>query len=134
MDLATTRSLLDVQDKDRQAANVGASTSAPATTKLRIPAHVKVKKTPSRTDTPMESARSRRMVPSRAGNLVKSRLDGGDSDGESSLTNSDDNKWVPIWQTVQKKKTGQRDCEGSRGCGTDTSTPAQPPAQIRFGH
>ena len=46
VDLATTRSLLDVQDKDRQAANAGASTSPPATTKLRIPAHVKGKKPP----------------------------------------------------------------------------------------
>ena len=132
VDLATTRSLLDVQDRDRQVANAGASTSAPATTKLRIPTHVKGKKTPSRADTPMASAGSRQSVPSRAGDSVKSRLDGGDSDGESSLIDSDGNRWVPIWQTVQKIKTGQRDCEGSQGCGTDTPTLAQSPAQIRF--
>ena len=100
MDLATTRSLLDVQDRDRQAANAGASTSAPMMTKLRIPAHVKGKKTPNRTDTLMESAGSKRTVPSKAGNSVKSRLDGGDSDGEASLTDSDGNRWVPIWQAV----------------------------------
>ena len=96
VDLATTRSLLDVHDRDKQAANAGASTSAPATTKQRIPAHVKGKKTPSRTDTPMASARSRQTVPSRAGNSVKSRLDGGDSDGEASSIDSDGNRWVPI--------------------------------------
>ena len=132
VDLATTRSLLDVQDRDKQAANAGASTSAPATTKPRIPAHVKGKKTPNRTDTPMASAGSRQSIPSRAGDSVKSRLDGGDSDGEASSIDSDGNRWVPIWQTIQKKKTGQGDCEGSRGCGTDTPTPAQPPTQIRF--
>ena len=132
VDLATTRSLLDVQDRDRQATNVGASTSALATTKPRIPAHVKGKKTPSKTDTPMESAGSRRTVPSRAGNSMKSSLDGGDGDGEASSIDSDGNRWIPIWHTIPKKKTSRRDCEGSRGCGTDTPTPAQPPAQIRF--
>ena len=55
-DLITTRSLLDVQDKDRQAANAGASTSAPVIAKSRIPAQAKGKKTPSRLDTPMVSA------------------------------------------------------------------------------
>ena len=132
VDLATIRSLLDVQDKDRQAANAGASTSAPTTMKPRIPTHIKGKKTPSRIDTPMASAGSRHSVPSRADDSMKSRLDGGDSDGESNLTDSDGNRWVPIWKTIQKKKTGQRDCEGSRGCGTDTPTPAQPPTQIWF--
>ena len=39
VDLATTKSLLDMQDRDRQAANAGASTSAPAATAMRIPAH-----------------------------------------------------------------------------------------------
>ena len=97
VDLATTRSLLDVQDKDRQVANAGASTSAPTTTKLRIPTHVKGKKTPKRTDTPMESAGSKRRVPNRVGNSVKSRLDGGDSDGEASSIDSNGNRWVPIW-------------------------------------
>ena len=70
-DLTTTRSLLDVQDKDKQAANAGASTSAPVTTKSRIPAHVKGKKTPSRPDTPMVSAGSKQSVPSRVGDSVK---------------------------------------------------------------
>ena len=65
-DLTTTRSLLDVQDKDRQAANAGASTSALVTTKSKIPTHVKGKKTPSRSDTPMASAGSRQSVPSRS--------------------------------------------------------------------
>ena len=37
MDLATTKSLLDMQDRDRQAANAGASTSAPGQSTLRIP-------------------------------------------------------------------------------------------------
>ena len=45
-DLSTTRSLLDVQDKDRQAANAGASTSAPVTAKSRIPTQAKGKKPP----------------------------------------------------------------------------------------
>ena len=58
-DLTITRSLLDVQDTDRQAANAGASTSAPVAAKLRIPAHAKGKKPPSRSDTPMASAGSR---------------------------------------------------------------------------
>ena len=31
-----------------------------------------------------------------------------------------------------RRKSGQGDCEGSRGCGTDTPAPAQPPTQIRF--
>ena len=73
VDLATTRSLLDVQDRDRQAAHAGASTSAPATTKLRIPAHAKGKKTPSRSDTPMASAGSRHAAPSKDDDSVKSR-------------------------------------------------------------
>ena len=132
VDLATTRSLLDVQDRDRQAANARASTSALVTTKLRIPTHVKGKKTPSRTDTPMASAGSRQSIPSRAGDSVKLRLDGGDSDGEASSIDNDGNKWVPIWLTILKKKSGQGDCKGSRGCGMDTPAPAQPPAQIRF--
>ena len=51
-DLITTRSLLDVQTTDRQAANAGASTSAPAATTLRIPAQAKGKKTPSRSRYP----------------------------------------------------------------------------------
>ena len=105
VDLATTRSLLDVQDKDRQAANAGASTSAPTTMKPRIPAHVKGKKTPSRTNTSMESAGSKRIVPSKASNSVKLRLNGGDSDGEASSIDSDGSRWVPLWQTIQKKKT-----------------------------
>ena len=58
-DLTTTRSLLDVQDTNRQAANAGASTSALGTAKSRIPTHAKGKKTPSRSDTPMASAGSR---------------------------------------------------------------------------
>ena len=121
VDLATTRSLLDVQDRYRQAANAGASTSAPATTKLRIPAHAKGKKTPSRSDTPMASAGSRRTVPSRAGDSGKSRLDGGDSDGEANSIDSDGNRWIPIWHTISKKKTSQRDCEDSQRL-WDTST------------
>ena len=133
MNLATTKSLLDVQDRDRQAANAGASTSAPATTKLRISAHIKGKKTPSRPDTPMVSAGSRQSVPSRARDSMKMRLEDGDSDGRSSSIASDGNRWVPIWSTIQeKKKTVQGDCEGSQGCGTDTPTLAQPPAQIWF--
>ena len=131
-DLTTTRSLLDVQDKDRQAANAGANTSAPVTIKSRILAHVKGKKTPNRSDTPMASAGSRQSVPSKAGDSMKSRLAGGDSDGEASSIDSDGNIWGPIGRPIHKKKIGQRDCEGSRGCGTDTPTPAQPPAQIRF--
>ena len=121
-----------MQDKDRQVANAGASTSAPVTIKSRIPTHAKGKKTPSRSDTPMASAGSRQLVPSRVGNSLKSRLDGGDSDGGSSSIDSDGNIWGPIGRPVHKKKLGQRDCEGSRGCGMDTSTPAQPLAQIRF--
>ena len=35
-------------------------------------------------------------------------------------------------EQYRRKKSGQGDCEGSRGCGTDTPAPAQPPAQIRF--
>ena len=89
VDLATTRSLLDTQDRDRQAANAGASTSAPATTKLRIPAHAKGKKTPSRSDTPMASAGSRQAAPSRDDDLMRRKLDGGDSDDGSNLTGSD---------------------------------------------
>ena len=65
VDLATTKSLLDMQDRDRQAANAGASTSAPAATTMRIPAQAKGKKTPSRTDTPMGSAGSRHAAPSK---------------------------------------------------------------------
>ena len=47
VDLATTRSLLDKQDQDRQAANAGASTSAPDQAKLRIPTHAKGRKPPA---------------------------------------------------------------------------------------
>ena len=74
-DLTTTRSLLDAQDRDRQAANAGASTSAPATTTLRIPAHAKGKKTPSRSDTPMVSAGSRHAAPSKDDDSVKHGLE-----------------------------------------------------------
>ena len=132
VDLATTKSLLDVQDRDRQAANAGASTSAPTTAKVRIPAHAKGKKTPSRSETPKMSAGSRQAAPSRDDDSVDMKLDSGDSDGESSVLYSDGKTWVPLWRTIQKKKTGKGDCEGSRGCGSDTSAPAQPPAQIRF--
>ena len=131
VDLATTRSLLDTQNRDRQAANAGASTSAPATTKLRIPAHAKGKKTPSRSDTPMADAGSTHVLPNKYDDLWKKKLDGGDSDGDSSETDSDGNRWVPIWRTIWKK-TGPVDCGGSQGCGTDTLAPTQPPAQIRF--
>ena len=132
VDLATTRSLLDMQDRDRHAANAGASTSAPVTAKSRIPTHVKGKKTPSRPDTPMMSAGSRQSVPSRVDDFVKMKLDGGDSDGGSSLTDSEGHRWVPIWRTIRKKKLDQGDCEGSRGCGTPPPAPAQPLARIRF--
>ena len=132
VDLATTRSLLDVQDRDKQAANAGASTLAPATTKSRIPAHAKGKKTPSRSDTPMKSAGSKHAAPSRNDDYVKQGLNGGDSDWETSSIDSDGNKWVPLWRMTRKKKLDQGDCEGFRGCGTPPPTPAQPPARIRF--
>ena len=93
VDLATTKSLLDMQDRDRQAANAGASTSAPAATTLRIPAQDKGKKTPSRADTPMGSARSRRTAPSKNDDSVKHGLDGGDSDDGTSSIDSEGNKW-----------------------------------------
>ena len=102
VDLATTRSLLDMQDRDRQAANARASTSAPGQATLRIPAHVKGKKTPSRSDTPMASAGSRQAAPSRDDDSGKMKLDGGDSDGGSSVTDSEGNKWFPIWRTIRK--------------------------------
>ena len=132
VDLATTRSLLDAQDRDRQAANAGASTSAPATATSRIPAQAKGKKTPSRSDTPMVSAGSRHAAPSRDDDSGRHGLDGGDSDGESSITDGDGNKWIPIWRTIRKKKLGQGDCDDSRGCGTPPPAPAHPPARIRF--
>ena len=132
VDLATTKSLLDMQDRDRQAANAGASTSALDQAKVRIPAHAKGKKTPSRSDTPMMSAGSRRTAPSRDDDSGRHGLDGGDSDGESSITDGDGNKWIPIWRTIRKKKLGQRDCKDSRGCGTPPAASAQPPARIRF--
>ena len=112
-DLTTTRYLLDVQDKDRQAANARASTSTPVTAKSRLPAQAKEKKTPSRSDTPIASAGSRHSLPSRTGNSAKSRLDDGDSDGGSSSVDHDGNRWVPIWRTIWKKKTSPGDCEGS---------------------
>ena len=132
VDLATTRSLLDVQNRDRQAANARASASAPVTTKSRIPAHAKGKKTPSRSDTPMTNVGSRQAAPSKNDDSVKHGLDGGDSEDGTSSIDSDGNKWVPLWRTIRKKKLGQGDCEDSRGCGTPPPTPAQPPACIRF--
>ena len=113
VDLATTRSLLDMQDQDRQAANARASTSAPLTAKSRIPAHVKGKKNPSRPDTPKMSAGSRQSVSSRVDNSVKMKLNGGDSDDGTSSIDSDGNIWGPSGRPVQKKKTGQRGCKGS---------------------
>ena len=95
-DLTMTRSLLDVQNADRQAANVGASTSAPATAKSRIPAHAKGKKTPSRSDTPMASAGSRQAASNKNDDSVKHGLDdGGDSDDGTSSVDNDGNKCVP---------------------------------------
>ena len=131
-DLTTTRSLLDVEDTDRQAINARASTSPPGQAKLRILAHVKGKKTPSRSDTPMASAGSRQAAPSRDDDSVKHRLDGGNIDDGTSLVDSDGNIWGPIGRPVYKKKTGQRDCEDSRGCGTPPPAPTHPPAHIRF--
>ena len=131
-DLTTTRSLLDVQDTNRQAANAGASTSAPVIAKLRIPAHAKGKKTPSRSDTPMASAGSRQAAASRKDDSVKHGLDGRDSDDGTSSIDKEGNKWFPIWRTIRKKKLGQGDCEDSRGCGTPPLAPAQPPTRIRF--
>ena len=46
-DLASTRSLLDVQVQDRKAANAGASTSAPEPEKLRRPTQDKGKRPPA---------------------------------------------------------------------------------------
>ena len=133
VDLATTKSLLDMQDRDRQAANAGASTSALGQAKLRIPAHAKGKKTPSRSDTPMASAGSRQAAPSRDDDSVKHGLDGvGDSDDGTSSMDSEGNRWIPIWRTIKKKKLGQGDCEDSRGCGMPPSATAHPPARIRF--
>ena len=131
-DLTVTRSLLDTQNRDRQATNAGASTSASVTAKSRIPARAKGKKTPSRSDTPMADAGSTHALPGKYDDLWKRKLDGGDSDGDSSETDGDDYRWVPIWRTIRERKTGPGDCEGSRGCGTDAPAPAQPPAQIRF--
>ena len=132
-DLTTTRSLLDVQVTDRQAANAGASTSAPAATTMRIPAQAKGKKTPSRSDTPMMSAGSRHAAPSKDDDSGKHGLvDGGDSDKETSSVDSDGNRWVPIGRILGKKKLGPGDCKDSRGCGTPPAAPAHPPARIRF--
>ena len=104
VDLATTKSLLDMQDRDRQAANVGASTSAPVATTMRIPAQDKGKKTPSRADTPMLSAGSRRTAPSRDDDSGKPGLDdGGDSDDGSSLVGSDGYIRAPKWRSIGKK-------------------------------
>ena len=133
VDLATTKSLLDMQDRDRQAANAGASTSAPAATTMRIPAQAKGKKTPNRSDTPMMSAGSRQAAPSKVDDSGKSGLDdGGDSDDGFSLTGSDGYLRAPQWRSIQKKKTGQEDCDDSRGCGTPPAAPAHQPARIRF--
>ena len=112
-DLTTTRSLLDVQNTDRQAANAGASTSAPIIAKSRIPAQAKGKKTPSRSDTPIASARSRQAAPSKYGDLWKRKLVGGNNDGETSSGDSEDNDWVPLGHPIQKQKCGQEDCEDS---------------------
>ena len=132
-DLTTTRSLLDVQNTDRQAANAGASTSAPATANPRIPAHAKRKKTPNRSDTPMMSAGSRHATPSKDDDSGNHGLDdGGDSDDGISSMDSDGNKWVPLWRTIRKKKLGQGDCQDSRGCGTPPPAPAHQPACIQF--
>ena len=132
VDLATTRSLLDTQGRDKQAANAEASTSAPVIAKSRIPTRAKGKKAPSRSDTPMADAGSTHALPGKYDDLWKRKLDGGDNDGDSSETDGDDYRWVPIWRTIRERKTGPGDCEGSRGCGTDAPAPAQPPAQIRF--
>ena len=95
--MTTTRSLLNVQDTDRQAANAGASTSAPGQSTLRIPAQAKGKKTPSRADTPMASAGSRKATPSRDDDSGKHGLnDSGDSDDGTSSVDSDGNKWIPL--------------------------------------
>ena len=81
VDLATTKSLLDMQDRDRQAANAGASTSAPGQSTLRIPTQAKGKKTASRADTPMASAGSRQATPSKYDDLWKRKLVSGNNDG-----------------------------------------------------
>ena len=132
VDLATTKSLLDMQDRDRQAANVGASTSTPATTKSRIPTQAKGKKTPSKSDTPMASAGSKQAVSSSTDDSGKHALDSGDSDWEVSSKDSDGNKWVPLWRTIRKKKLVQGDCEDSQGCGTPPPALAHPLARIWF--
>ena len=133
VDLATTKSLLDMQDRDRQAANAGASTSAPAATTMRIPAQAKGKKTPSRSDTPMMSAGSRHAAPSKDDDSMRHGLDdGGDRDDETSSVDSDGNRWVPIGRMLGKKKLGPGDCKDSRGCGTPPPAPAHQPARVRF--
>ena len=132
VDLATTKSLLDMQDRDKQAANAGASTSAPGQSTLRLPAHAKGKKTPSRADTPMASAGSRQAAPSKYDDLWKRKLVGGNNDGETSSGDSEDNDWVPLGYPIQKQKRSQEDCADSWGCGTSPPTPAHPPARIRF--
>ena len=108
MDLATTKSLLDMQDRNRHATNAGASTSAPAATTLRIPAQDKGKKTPSRADTPMVSAGSRQAAPSKDDDSGKHGLDdGGDSDDGSSLVGSDGYIRAPQWRSIHKKKLAE---------------------------
>ena len=132
VDLATTKSLLDMQDRDRQAANAGASTSALGQSKSRIPTQAKGKKTPSRSDTPMASAGSRQVAPSKYDDLWKRKLVGGNNDGETSSEDSEDNDWVPLGHPIQKQKRSQEDCDDSRGCGTPPPAPAHPPARVRF--
>ena len=52
---------------------------------------------------------------------------------DSSSSDSDGSGWLQADGTQRKfRNIAQKDCGGSRGCGTDSPTPAQPPAQIRF--
>ena len=124
VDLATTKSLLDMQDRDRQAATAGASTSAPDQAKARIPAHAKGKKSPSKADTPMASAGSRQALPNKYDDLWKRKLVGGNNEGETSSADSVDNDWVPLGHPISKQKRSQEDCNDSRGCGTPPPAPA----------
>ena len=64
----------------------------------RIPAQAKGKKPPSRSDTPMASAGSRQVAPSKYDDLWKRKLVGGNNDGETSSGDSADNDWVPLYK------------------------------------
>ena len=133
VDLAATRSLLDVraqprrqQQQQQRDDGSGPSTSAGQKKKPeKLVQKMKGKKTPSLAGSDASSFAGSGKAPSR-GNSIS--LMGIGDDGASTSSSSEDGRDAPRkWRFLRQKKGRPLDCGEDRGCGSDA-----PAAQVRF--